>query len=67
MITRLEPLSTTTFKIVEPSILDLFDTRGILFPKGKPITPKIHELLLGCPLYTLRCPVEGLQEDHHEV
>jgi len=59
LITRLEPLSTTTFKIGEPSLFDLFDTHGILlFPKGKTITPKIHELLLGHKLYTLRYDLE---------
>lgn len=59
MIIRLEPLATTTFKIGERSMLDLFNTKGILlFPKGKPITPKIHELLLGRQLYTLRYDLE---------
>lgn len=58
MITYLEPLSITTmttFKIGEPSSLDMFDIQGILLlSKGKLITLNIYELLQKRQIYTLK-------------
>lgn len=62
MITYLEPLSTTTFKIGEPSSLDLFDKQGILLlSKGKPITTNIQERLLRRQIYTLNYELDKSQ------
>lgn len=55
LVTYLEPLASTTFIIGEPSILDLFNIRGILMlSKGKPITLNIQELLQRRQIYILK-------------
>ncbi len=60
MITRLEPITTTTFKVGELSVLDLYNIQGILLlSKGKPITVNIHDLLLRRQLYTLQYDLEN--------
>lgn len=65
MITHLEPLSTTTFNIGEPSSLDLFDIQGILLlSKGKPITLNIQELLRKRQIYTLKYVLNKAQAPH---
>lgn len=55
LITYLEPLASTTYKIGEPSLLDLFNVRGILMlSKGKPITLNIQDLLKRRQIFTLK-------------
>ncbi|HZK54947.1 MAG TPA: HD-GYP domain-containing protein [Desulfosporosinus sp.] len=55
LTTYLEPLASTNFKIGEPSLLDLFNIRGILMlSKGKPITSNIQDLLQRRQIYALK-------------
>ena len=65
LITYLEPLAATTFKVGEPSLLDLFNIRGILMlSKGKPITMTIQDLLQRHQIYTLKYDLDKCQTPH---
>lgn len=67
MITKLEPLTTTTFEVGELSLLDLYNIQGILLlTKGQPITANIHDLLLRRKLYTLEYYLENSDSQNEE-